>query len=67
MQTITMEVTMDDLAEMYGALVAEHNSLLAQKKDPTRKASAQIIERQFARCLSTLVKVQLAIEANYPN
>ena len=67
MQTITIELTVDDLATLYGALVTEHSYLLAEKKNPMCRASGQILERQYTRCLGTLAKVQLAIEANYPN
>ena len=67
MQTITIELTVDDLATLHGALVAEHNNLLAEKKNPMCRASGQIIERQYTRCLNTLTKVKQAIEENYSN
>ena len=62
---INLQITEDELATLYYALVTEHNKLLAEKKDPTRKATAQILERQYTRCLGALSTVQLAIEANY--
>lgn len=65
MQTITIELTVDDLATLYGALVTEHNRLLAEKKNPKCKASGQILERQYTRCLDTLAKVKQAIEENF--
>ena len=65
--TFPVELTVDDLATMYGALATEHNRLLAEKKNPKCKASGQILERQYTRCLGTLAKVQMAIEAMYSN
>lgn len=65
---INLQITEDELATMYYALVTEHNKLLAEKKGKTNKATqthAQILERQYTRCLGALSTVQLAIEANY--
>lgn len=65
MKTVRLEMTEDDLATLFGALVEQYNRLIVERKDPARQHVAQIIDRKITRCLNAQVKVERKIQKMY--